>query len=116
MSKKKVPKVSYAGLPRTERAKLVGRLGGLARAAKLSPEERSRISAKGGMVTYLRYGSEHYSKLGSESWNSTSESEKVSKMETMRARKKQADLKKKSESDTIPAPLPARKPPTKNAR
>lgn len=84
MPKKKSKSLSkYAGLSRTERARMIGSLGGIARAAKLSAAERSRISSKGGMVTFLRYGSEHYSELGKAAWDGMSKEEQDAKTKSL---------------------------------
>lgn len=110
--KKKFPsKSKYAGMSRTERARAIGRLGGLARAAKLTPEQRSRISAKGGMVTYMRHGTEHFSEMGTNSWEAKSEEAKAEKMKNMWDKKKQSDVVRKEDSGTVTPRMP-----TVNAR
>lgn len=84
MSKKKSkPPSKYAGMSRTERARIIGSLGGKARAAKLSAVERSRISAKGGMVTFLRYGSEHYAALGKAVWDGMDAKQQAAKTKSL---------------------------------
>ncbi len=40
-----------------------GRMGGLARADRLSPEERSSIASMGGTATVARYGRVHMLRL-----------------------------------------------------
>lgn len=80
---KKPPSNKYAGMTRSERAKAIGRLGGLARAKNLSHEELSKISMKGGMVTYLRYGSEYYSKMSRAHWDSLTPAEQAAWLANM---------------------------------
>lgn len=98
MPKKKSPSSKYAGMTRTERARAIGSLGGKARAAKLSPAARSRISAKGGMVTFLRHGSEHYSELGKATWDALSTEEQAEKVASMK-RSRKPSQKKSDASD-----------------
>lgn len=56
-------KSSSSSKSRKETRQESGKRGGLARAKTLTPVERSRIARKGGAVTYLRYGSQHFSEI-----------------------------------------------------
>ena len=66
----------YKDLPKEIRNKVIGKLGGEARAKSLTKEQLSAISAKGGLVTYLRYGSEHFRKMATSSQSSLSPEER----------------------------------------
>lgn len=71
------PPSPYAGMSRSERAKAIGRLGGIARAKKLTKEQRSKISAKGGLVCWLRHGAEYYSSMTKARWAGLSDAERA---------------------------------------
>ena len=85
----------YEGMTRKEKATAIARLGGLARAKALTPEQRSRISAKGGLACYLQYGAEHYSKITKEHWYGQTAAELKKSLDTLaatRARKNRATI------------------------
>lgn len=66
----------FDGMSRAERARAIGRLGGLARAAKLSPLERRKIAQKGGLMAYLQYGDEGYQKMVRKYYDSLTEAQR----------------------------------------
>lgn len=99
MPKKPKPtKGKFVGLPVHERAKLAGRLGGLARSKNLSQEARKRISAKGGLVTSLRHGPEFYSQMTKNRWNSLSDAEREAECQRLRELSKKHHAKAKREA------------------
>lgn len=57
---------------RKAKAQAISSLGGKARAAKLTKEQRSKISAKAGLISALRNDPEHYATIARKKWDDMS--------------------------------------------
>ena len=66
----------FDGMTRAERARAIGRLGGIARALKLTKLQRQQIARKGGLMTYLQLGEEGYRIMARKHYDSLTEEQK----------------------------------------
>lgn len=85
----------FDGMTRGERARAIGRLGGLARALKLTPLQRQQIARKGGLMVYLQYGEEGYSSMSKKFYNSLTEEQREALREKRRQWLAEARAKRK---------------------
>jgi len=83
MKPKLVKSGKYKGLSIQEKNRLIGSLGGLARAKNVPELVRLRDSIKGGVVYYLKYGPDKLTEAVKKSWAQASDKERKARVAGM---------------------------------